>query len=160
MHAMPPASTRSAGATDGVLRCQYVARVTSQSSTQALSWGVDETSADCSTPTANDYARTGGCRLRRGYWWGPVRRGAGVSGGEGGIRTHGRLRDTRSPGVPDRPLQHLSAAERVGFEPTVHCCTPLFESGTISHSVTSPNVGNYTIRQLSCQSISGSRRDV
>ena len=32
-----------------------------------------------------------------------------VSGGEGGIRTHGRLRDTRSPGVPDRPLQHLSA---------------------------------------------------
>ena len=33
-----------------------------------------------------------------------------VSGGEGGIRTHGRLRDTRSPGVPDRPLQHLSLA--------------------------------------------------
>jgi hypothetical protein len=33
-----------------------------------------------------------------------------VSGGEGGIRTHGRLRDTRSPGVPDRPLQHLSRA--------------------------------------------------
>src|SRR5512137_423571 len=35
---------------------------------------------------------------------------ARVSGGEGGIRTHGRLRDTRSPGVPDRPLQHLSRA--------------------------------------------------
>ncbi len=30
--------------------------------------------------------------------------------------------DTRSPGVPDRPLQHLSylfMAERVGFEPTL-----------------------------------------
>jgi hypothetical protein len=29
--------------------------------------------------------------------------------------------DTRSPGAPDRPLQHLSiicVAERVGFEPT------------------------------------------
>jgi hypothetical protein len=31
-----------------------------------------------------------------------------INGGEGGIRTHGRLRDTRSPGAPDRPLQHLS----------------------------------------------------
>ena len=71
-----------------------------------------------------------------------------VSGGEGGIRTHGRLRDTRSPGAPDRPLQHLSA-ERVGFEPTVHCCTPLFESGTISHSVTSPNERDYNIRDSS-----------
>src|SRR5690606_30561788 len=29
-------------------------------------------------------------------------------GGEGGIRTHGTLRYTRFPGVPDRPLQHLS----------------------------------------------------
>ena len=45
--------------------------------------------------------------------------------------------DTRSPGVPVRPLQHLSA-ERVGFEPTRHFCLPLFESGTINHSVTSP----------------------
>ena len=30
-------------------------------------------------------------------------------GGEGGIRTHGTLRYTRSPGAPDRPLSHLSA---------------------------------------------------
>jgi hypothetical protein len=45
--------------------------------------------------------------------------------------------DTRSPGVPVRPLQHLST-ERVGFEPTRHFCPPLFESGTINHSVTSP----------------------
>ncbi len=30
-------------------------------------------------------------------------------GGEGGIRTHGPRKVTRSPGVPDRPLQHLSA---------------------------------------------------
>ena len=29
-------------------------------------------------------------------------------------------------------------AEREGFEPPVHCCTPLFESGTINHSDTSP----------------------
>ena len=45
--------------------------------------------------------------------------------------------DTRSPGVPVRPLQHLST-ERVGFEPTRHFCPPLFESGTINHSITSP----------------------
>ncbi len=60
-----------------------------------------------------------------------------VIGGEGGIRTHGRKPDTRFPGVPVKPLQHLSA-ERVGFEPTRHFCPPLFESGTINHSVTSP----------------------
>ena len=29
-------------------------------------------------------------------------------------------------------------AERVGFEPTVPCSTPDFESGTIDHSATSP----------------------
>ena len=88
------------------------------------------------------------------------------NGGEGGIRTHGRLLDdSRSPGVPDRPLQHLSlfrekrtgsergtdysgfilgcktrlVAERVGFEPTLAETRPLFESGTINHSDTSPN---------------------
>ena len=33
-------------------------------------------------------------------------------GGEGGIRTHGSLHYTRFPGVPDRPLQHLSPDER------------------------------------------------
>ena len=68
-------------------------------------------------------------------------------GGEGGIRTHGRGNpDTRSPGVPVRPLQHLSA-ERVGFEPTRHFCPPLFESGTINHSVTSPEA-NYEGRNF------------
>src|SRR3990170_987224 len=73
--------------------------------------------------------------------------GRGVSGGGGGIRTHGTRRYTRSPGVPIRPLWHPSAernrtgnqqaanqqasrfwvpgpwfwflAEGVGFEPTV-----------------------------------------
>ena len=30
-------------------------------------------------------------------------------------------------------------AERVGFEPTVLCSTPDFESGTFDHSATSPN---------------------
>ncbi len=29
-------------------------------------------------------------------------------------------------------------AERVGFEPTVPCSTPDFESGTFDHSATSP----------------------
>ena len=30
-------------------------------------------------------------------------------------------------------------AERVGFEPTVHeTCTPVFETGTLNHSDTSP----------------------
>ena len=29
-------------------------------------------------------------------------------------------------------------AERVGFEPTVPCGTPVFETGTIDHSDTSP----------------------
>ena len=80
--------------------------------------------------------------------------------------------DTRSPGVPVRPLQHLSAtdnivsrnaedttyaasrhqfwvvcvcflsqlAERVGFEPTLGNPRPLFESGTMNHSVTSPSL--------------------
>ena len=51
---------------------------------------------------------------------------------------------TRSPGVPDRPLQHLSIiypAERVGFEPTLrYNRRPLFESGTISLSDTSPRI--------------------
>ncbi len=47
--------------------------------------------------------------------------------------------DTRSPGVPVRPLQHLST-ERVGFDPTLqYKRRPLFESGTINHSVTSPS---------------------
>src|SRR5450759_4742933 len=32
-------------------------------------------------------------------------------------------------------------AERVGFEPTVPCGTPDFESGTIDHSATSPGFG-------------------
>jgi hypothetical protein len=34
--------------------------------------------------------------------------------------------------------QRRKLAERVGFEPTVPCGTPDFESGTIDHSVTSP----------------------
>ena len=34
---------------------------------------------------------------------------------------------------------HLQMAERVGFEPTVHeTCTPVFETGTLNHSDTSP----------------------
>ena len=34
--------------------------------------------------------------------------------------------------------ENVGMAERVGFEPTVPCGTPDFESGTIDHSVTSP----------------------
>jgi hypothetical protein len=65
--------------------------------------------------------------------------------------------DTRSPGVPVRPLQHLSA-ERVGFEPTRHFCPPLFESGTINHSVTSPeanfeDVGSHKVFSVNNLSI-------
>ena len=37
-------------------------------------------------------------------------------------------------------------AERVGFEPTVPCGTPDFESGTIDHSVTSPWPGAETAK--------------
>ena len=52
---------------------------------------------------------------------------------------------TRSPGAPDSPLQHLSViiglAERVGFEPTLRFKRrPLFESGTMNHSDTSPQL--------------------
>jgi hypothetical protein len=32
----------------------------------------------------------------------------------------------------------MTLAERVGFEPTVPCGTPDFESGTFGHSATSP----------------------
>ncbi|GEM_PF-6921464 len=34
----------------------------------------------------------------------------------------------------------IELAERAGFEPAVTCATPLFESGTINHSDTSPHV--------------------
>ena len=36
-------------------------------------------------------------------------------------------------------LRRLAFTERVGFEPTVACATPLFESGTIDHSDISPD---------------------
>ena len=39
---------------------------------------------------------------------------------------------------PERRFNVLVLAERVGFEPTVPCSTPDFESGTIDHSATSP----------------------
>ena len=61
---------------------------------------------------------------------------------EGGIRTHGSLLGyTRSPGVPDRPLQHLSTIS--GGEGGIRTHAPLarrplFESGTMNHSDTSP----------------------
>jgi hypothetical protein len=35
-------------------------------------------------------------------------------------------------------------AERVGFEPTVPCGTPDFESGTFGHSATSPVWSRYS----------------
>ena len=40
------------------------------------------------------------------------------SGGEGGIRTHGSFHYIRFPGVPDRPLQHLSAARTAAIVPS------------------------------------------
>src|SRR5512139_4036300 len=49
-------------------------------------------------------------RLERQVLFGPTTGGAeGEAGGEGGIRTHGSFHYIRFPGVPDRPLQHLSA---------------------------------------------------
>ena len=38
----------------------------------------------------------------------------------------------------------LVVAEKVGFEPTVPCGTPDFESGTFDHSAISPN-WNFTL---------------
>ena len=36
-------------------------------------------------------------------------------------------------------MKQWIVAERVGFEPTVHeTCTPVFETGTLNHSDTSP----------------------
>ena len=44
--------------------------------------------------------------------------------------------------APDHCLAEKTVAwglaERVGFEPTVPCSTPDFESGTFDHSATSP----------------------
>ena len=55
-------------------------------------------------------------------------------------------------------------AERVGFEPTVPCGTPDFESGTIDHSVTSPGRGAEiakTPRQMKAEKrLPASRPDV
>jgi hypothetical protein len=28
----------------------------------------------------------------------------------------------------------------MGFEPTVHCCTPAFQAGTFNHSATLPHI--------------------
>ena len=39
---------------------------------------------------------------------------------------------------PGRGVFARHLAERVGFEPTVPCGTPDFESGTFDHSATSP----------------------
>ena len=82
------------------------------------------------------------------------------AGGEGGIRTRDGLPHTAFPVRRARPLRDLSArndttrrarpvgscvcvvAERVGFEPTLAFTRPLFESGTINHSDTSPPRGS------------------
>ena len=46
--------------------------------------------------------------------------------------------DRNENAPPGRVFAHF-LAERVGFEPTVPCGTPDFESGTIDHSATSPD---------------------
>ena len=79
-----------------------------------------------------------------------------ITGGEGGIRLHPAGRDLACKPSPSNhtrevrrdftPLRNENAprgafellAERVGFEPTVPCSTPDFESGTFDHSATSP----------------------
>ena len=80
------------------------------------------------------------------------RHGTIVDGGEGGIRTHERIAPLRD--FQSRLFGHSSTspvagilcrakplAERVGFEPTSRCNRePLFESGAISLSATSPQM--------------------
>ena len=38
-----------------------------------------------------------------------------------------------------RGRRGINVAERVGFEPTIRCRIPLFESGAFVHSATSPH---------------------
>ena len=52
-------------------------------------------------------------------------------------RPRARKKDSRLIDVSP----YLVRAERVGFEPTVPCGTPVFETGTFGHSVTSPIAG-------------------
>ena len=49
----------------------------------------------------------------------------------------------RNKKSPERGLFIGDLAERVGFEPTVPCGTPDFESGTFGHSATSPSLKLY-----------------
>ncbi len=58
--------------------------------------------------------------------------------------SHGRTA-LASPTKTKRPVGRLFSsflAEREGFEPSVPCSTPDFESGTIDHSATSPTGPN------------------
>ena len=61
-----------------------------------------------------------------------------------GADTHDVKNDVKNKkrtqkGFQPKSLEALSfLAERVGFEPTVHCCTLDFESSTFDHSDTSP----------------------
>ncbi len=54
--------------------------------------------------------------------------------------------------IPERFLLHFSLctsvwmAERVGFEPTVHCCTHAFQACSLSLSDTSPVINKYSIQ--------------
>ncbi len=57
------------------------------------------------------------------------------------IQSHNDLGGTLGGKIKKRPEGRLfngALAERVGFEPTVPCSTPDFESGTFDHSATSP----------------------
>ena len=50
----------------------------------------------------------------------------------------------------------IPLAERVGFEPTVPCGTPDFESGTFDHSATSPGrkrCGRFRKRRIVADSL-------
>jgi integrase len=52
-----------------------------------------------------------------------------------------RTKKARKPSVKAGSRADSDEAERVGFEPTVPCGTPVFETGTFGHSVTSPIAG-------------------
>jgi hypothetical protein len=52
-----------------------------------------------------------------------------------------RTKKARKPSVKAGSRADSDEAEREGFEPSVPCGTPVFETGTIGHSVTSPIAG-------------------
>ncbi len=77
-------------------------------------------------PTQDDYSFHPDQYARQHQRW----RGGG--GGEGGIRTHGPLQDTRFPVVPIRPLSHPSRATQANLwgAPVAPCGGRVLRNGS------------------------------